>query len=1075
MRPLPFEDLLAWILHEFTERQSIFGIHRSLFYVPPPAGRLAIPDVFGQTLATPIGPAAGPHTQLAQNILCSWLCGGRFIELKTVQIRDQLEISQELNLNESAEEYIKAWALLHILHRMLDGGSSHPGTIFNISVGYNLEGIQSAPMTRFLERMNDARAEISAIRTVLKDRFPQFAELEIPTRVANNVTLSTMHGCPSQEIEQIACYLMEERRLHTTVKLNPTLLGKKKVLSLLHDDLGFRGIQIPNAIFDHDLRYPRAIELIRSLKETAAKCGLTFGVKLSNTLPTLNHKKRLPGEEMYMSGRALYPLTMHLFQRLSADFEDDLNVSFSGGADAGNVASILAAGALTVTVATDVLKPGGYARFGQYLENLESELERKGIASLEEWRARRRSNLERAAADARTNRRYHEEYSSRALPKVESGLGFFDCIEAPCMAPCAVHQDVPEYAWFISRGEYDRALEVIMARNPLPGVTGYVCTQRCRSLCTRSAGNYDEPIEIRALKRFAEERGKVTIPAGNDTEYKVAIIGAGPSGLAAAYFLAMNGFRSTLFEARDAAGGMMRLASSFRLPDEIIRKDVDRIAGMGVDIRLGHAILRPPEALIEDGFDAVYIASGFQKDVPLYIEGIQGPGVIPALDFLRSARKGDPMELGPRVLIIGGGDTALDAARVAQRQTGRPVTVVYRRTREEMPAGEEDREGAFEEGVCLEELASPMRVIRKDGCVVALECLRNEPGEPGEDGRRRPIPIEGSEFRIPADSILVAIGQSPDLTFLHGSAVPLNGNGSIATSVHSCCTAIPWVFAGGDAVRGPASIIAACADGRRAAEAICEDFGLEFRSLPWTRSPLSEEERVRLMRDRARKADPHTPDRTSRTDRGTFRLIEDTLSEEEARAEARRCLQCSLVCDKCVEVCPNRANQAYQVAIGQWIMPILGCGDGKLQVAGETILHIKQPTQIVHLPDLCNECGNCATFCVHNGKPYRDKPRLFLRRSDFEKESERGFFFEKSPERWTLWRTENGMRSRLTMCFAAGEAVFENDFLQATFASADFSLISMELKQSFPGGLILLEPAEMFVLAQGFGALTILG
>jgi putative selenate reductase len=1087
MRVLPFDVLLQWILKEFAGRQSIFGIHKSLFYVPRPHQPFASTGVFGRYLATPIGPAAGPHTQLAQNIIAAWLCGGRFFELKTVQIQDELEIprpcidmedegynvewSQELQLDQSALEYIKAWVLIHILHRMLDFESRNPlGTVFNISVGYNLAGIQSERLGRFLDRMRDASADLAQIRAVLSSRFPQFAGIEIPPQIADNVTLSTMHGCPAEEIEQIAHYLMGERGLHTTVKLNPTLLGKKRVLHILHDRLGFREIEIPGAVFDRDLRFAKAVDLIRTLQRAALKCNVTFGVKLGNTLPSLNHKKILSGAEMYMSGRALYPLTMNLFHELAAEFDGNLNVSFSGGADAFNVSTILSCGALPVTAATDLLKPGGYARFGQYLENLELELNRRNAADLKELQQNKRSYLEQAAAEALSNRRYQRDYWAHGLPKVDSGLELFDCISAPCVEPCAVHQDVPEYAWFLARGEFDAALAAIMSRNPLPGATGYVCTQLCRQRCTRSASNYDQPIAIRALKRFAVEKGRITLPSGRNLSHKVAIVGGGPAGLSAAYFLALNGIHATIFEARDVLGGMMRLAPAFRLPTEIIQADVDRIVQLGVDIRISHPISRRPEELLRDGFDAVYISSGFQKDAPLYIEGMQGPGLMAALDFLRRVRRGEHVDMGPKVLVIGGGNTAMDAARSAQRITGHAVTVVYRRTKAEMPAGDEDRDDALEEGVRLEELAAPIRVIRNAGQVVALECIRNQPGEPEVDGRRRPIPVEGSEFQIQADSIIVAIGQSPDIAFLNESAVQLRKDGSIAADPATGQAHQAPIYAGGDAVRGPDSIIAACADGRRAAEAICAGLGIVFESLPLRRTPLSCEEKQEIRQARARRSESHVPERRAPGQRGGFGLVESTLDEAAARSEARRCLQCSLMCDKCVEVCPNRANQTYQVAPEQLIVPVLSCWQDKLVLSGESTLHIKQSSQIVHLHDLCNECGNCATFCVHQGKPFRDKPRLFARIRDFDREIDNAFYIERSKVGWTVWRREKGGESKLELRNDVGEIVFENNQLKVTYSSADFGILTMELKEHFPGDLALVAPAEMYVFAKGITA-----
>lgn len=1084
MRVQPFADLLNWILKELEERQSIFGIHRTLFYEPRQDSPYALPNVFGHYLSTPIGPAAGPHTQLTQNIISAWLCGGRFVELKTVQIRDDLVIprpcidmedegynvewSQELKLDQSADEYIKAWVLIHILHRLLGFEGKAPlGTIFNISVGYDLKGIKSEPMTRFLDRMKDASADLAGIRAVLQARFPQCADIEIPSQIANSVTLSTMHGCPPEEIVLIARYLLEERGLHTVVKLNSTLLGKKRVLGMLHGDLGFREIEIPNNVFEHDLRYDEAIRLIQSLKGVAAGCNLIFGVKLSNTLATSNHKTNLPCAEMYMSGRALYPLTINLFHKLAQDCNGDLNVSYSGGADALNVGTLLACGARPVTAATDLLKPGGYARLLQYLENLAAEMHDRGVSSLDELAQDKLSNLERAAAEALASPRYKKRYLSYGLPKVESGLGLFDCIAAPCVEQCAVRQDVPEYAWPIFRGDYDRALQVILSRNPLPGVTGYVCTHHCQRCCTRSASNYDEPVTIRALKRFAAEKGRVRLPARDKLGHRIAIIGSGPSGLSAAYFLASTGIQATVFEAKDVVGGMMRLAPTFRLPAAIIQQDVNRIVELGVDIKLSHPIIRPPEELLKDGFDAVYVATGFQEDAPLHIEGTLGPGVLAALDFLRRVRQGDHVELGSKVLVIGGGDTALDAARLSRRLTGHPATVVYRRSKEEMPASDEDQEGAFEEGVVLEELATPIRVIRSSGRVAALECVRNRLDDPGADGRRRPVAIDGSEFRIEAHTIIVAIGQRPDLTFLNGSAVHVHKDGSIAVHPETGLAGLSQIYAGGDVVRGPDSIIAACADGRRAAEAICAELGVPFDPVPCNPALLSNEEILQVKRVRSRREGQHQAVRIPPDHRCGFELIEATLDEKAARDEAARCLQCSTICDKCVEVCPNRANYTYYVSPERLIMPILSSWNGKLALVGETVLHVQQSRQIIHLHDLCNDCGNCATFCVHKGKPYWDKPRLFFRTSDFEKETDNAFHIKRSKAGWTIRRRHKGRDSTLEASRDSGEIVFENDRLRAVFAYADFGIMTMSLKQSFPGEHALIEPAEMYVIAKG--------
>ena len=333
-----------------------------------------------------------------------------------------------------------------------------------------------------------------------------------------------------------------------------------------------------------------------------------------------------------------------------------------------------------------------------------------GAENLDQLAENRLANVAKAAAESLVDPRYNKHLSRFGLPKVKSGLGLWDCVVAPCIEACAVEQDVPEYAWLIAQGDYDRALEVILARNPMPGVTGYVCTHLCQTKCTRN--DYEETVAIRALKRIAEERGKVGLgirdqglgirnqspvpdPQSLVPSRKVAIIGSGPSGLSAAAFLAVNGVQATIFEAKDVVGGMLRAVPPFRLPSEIIQRDVDRITELGVEIKLSTPVKTPPEELLKQGFDAVYIASGFQRDTPLRVPGVEGPGVMPALHLLDRSRRGERVDLGRKAVVIGGGDTAMDATRTVQRFTGNPATILYRRTRHEMPAAEEELEGAL--------------------------------------------------------------------------------------------------------------------------------------------------------------------------------------------------------------------------------------------------------------------------------------------------------------------------------------------------------------------------------------------
>jgi putative selenate reductase len=916
-------------------------------------------------------------------------------------------------------------------------------------------------MTRFMDRMADAGEALAEIQATLAQEFPEFTAIEIPTQLVNNVTLSTMHGCPPDEIERIACYLLEERGLHTTVKLNPTLLGRDTVLYLLHDELGFREIEIPDSVFEHDLQYRRAVEMIRTLQKVAAGQGLTLSVKLSNTLAMANHKGYLPGNEMYMSGRPLYPVTMTLFNKLAHEFRGNLTVSYSAGADALNVATILACGARPVTVASDLLKPGGYARMRQYIDQIEAAMRAQGVTSLDDLPRNKLARLTQAAQEARQNPRYKKGYFPSVLPKVASGLGLWDCIAAPCVEACAVAQDVPEYAALIGQGAYDRALAVILARNPLPAVTGYVCTHLCQTRCTRN--NYDQPVAIRALKRFAAEHGNVPLAAAPPTGHRAAVIGSGPSGLAAAFYLALNGVQVVICEAQDVPSGMLRLAPAFRLPREVVEADLARIRDLGVEIELGHPITAAPETLLAEGFAAVYVACGFPQDAPLHLEGREGAGVHTALDLLACVASGEQVELGTRVLVIGGGNTAMDAARTARRLTGHPVTVVYRRTRVEMPAEDEEVHDLLVEGNVLHELVSPLRVVRQDGRVVGLECVRNELGEPDTDGRRKPVAIPRSEFTLPADSIIIAVGQAPQTTFLQESSIVVNADGTLFVDPETGQAGPAGVYAGGDAVRGPETIIAACADGRRAAEAICAQLELPLATVPHQPPTLSAEEIVQLKGVRARRTDQEKAPVRPPAKRADFALVEGTLSAEAAHREAGRCMQCAAFCDKCVEVCPNRANQTYMVSPLQWRVPVLACRGTRVVVAGKEPFTIEQARQLVHLADLCNECGNCATFCVHQGRPYLDKPRLFFHENAFGQAQDNAFRIAGN----TIWRREGGQEMRLTR--TAKAFIFEDRHVRLRI-SPDWRILNRKLKEPFEGPLSLRTAAEMRVLLQGVRA-----
>ena len=718
-RSASLELLSGWIFNELDTRDTVLGIPVQNFQIPHP--KLAR-EMFGHTVAAPLGVAAGPHTQLSQNIVSSWLCGARFIELKTVQILDEIEVSrpcidaadetyncewsQELKLEESFTEYLNGWVLIHALaHRL---GLKDPGTHFSMSVGYNLEGIQHPRVQKFIADMRHGGAPLAAAIDTVAKIYPGVRDIVIPTELSNQITLSTMHGCPPAEIERIGRFLLTDMGMHTWVKLNPTLLGPERLRSLLNDTLGF-DITVPDEAFGHDPKWDDAMAMVKSLAQTAEGRANTFGLKLSNTLEVVNHRPVFPANEkmMYLSGRALHPLTLTLAGLVMEELGGKVPISFCGGADARNFADLVAAGLGPVTVCTDLLKPGGYARLQQYLVNLEGAMSEVGADSLDAFIQARsgghgaRFNLASYAVTVVGD----EAYLRRPRPldfKGDRPLGHFDCIAAPCVDACPTTQNIPDYLWLVAHGKPREAMEVILRTNPQPGITGSVCDHPCTERCVRNF--YDAPLAIREIKRFAfENAGPLPLEVrGPALGVKVAIVGAGPAGLSAAYYLAKMGFEVEVFEAKQELGGMVGgLIPAYRLPKQTLEGDLVRLRELGVQIRLGMALGRDfTLAELRRDYAQVFLAVGAQKGKRLGIPGEETPGVMDALDFLDKVRAGIPMDLGKRILVIGAGNSAMDAVRSAVRLVpGGEVTIVYRRTRAQMPADPAEVHDCIEEGI----------------------------------------------------------------------------------------------------------------------------------------------------------------------------------------------------------------------------------------------------------------------------------------------------------------------------------------------------------------------------------------
>ncbi len=1066
-RPLPLEVLARWVFGELDSRQTVLGIPKANFATVDPRFSSI---VLGKRLAAPLGVAAGPHSQLAQNIVAAWFCGARFIELKTVQILDELEVSrpcidsadetyncewsQELKLEESFDEYLKAWVLVHALAAKM--GLKEPGMLFAMSAGYNLEGLSSPRVQHFIASIRDASAALPAAIDAVASVWPPIRDLPIPACLSDHVTLSTMHGCPPAEIERIARYLLEDVGVHTWVKLNPTLLGPERLRGLLNKTLGY-GIDVPDAAFAHDPRFEDAMPMVRRLSEVARSAERQFGVKLSNTLEVVNHRSVFPAREkmMYLSGRALHPLTLTLARLVDEEQDGQVPISFCGGADAWNFADLVADGVGPVTVCTDLLKPGGYARLSQYLVNLGMAMTAAGASDISGFIKARSSgrgarwnlarHAERVAAEKRFARR------ERPLNvKGERPLGPFDCISAPCQEACPAHQNVPDYLWLVAQGRDNEAIEVIRRSNALPGVTGSICDRPCTERCIRNF--YDEPLAIREVKRFAFENGE-SLPetAVTPNQIKVAIVGAGPAGISAALALARLGFSPQIFEAKKRPGGMVGGAvPRYRLGNDRLQADLARLQSLGVPIHYETAVGR--DITLDElrrNFAHVFLGVGAQKGKRLGIPGEDAEGVLDALVFLDRLREGVPLDLGQRVLVVGGGNSAMDGARSSKRlvPAGGEVSIVYRRTRAEMPADPAEVHDCDVEGILLKDLLAPARVIVENGRAVGLACARMRLGAPDASGRPRPIPIEGSEVILPADTIITAIGQEPVLDFLEKGTLDTRRDGTILASPVTGETSHLDVFSGGDAVRGPASIIKAVADGHAAALEIARRHGVTG---PEGEPHLEKTHPAAIMEKKARLEPRVTVPELPVARRGGFDEVLLSLDADAARREAARCLDCDDVCSLCVTVCPNRANIAYTMQPLSLELPAFRVSDGQLFESGVTRFQVTQGIQILNLGDACNDCGNCVPFCPAAGAPYKEKPRFWVDEAGFEEATGNAFRLTRAGDGVTIDAKLGNRRHQLRL--SNGMAEYRSEHVAATLQAGSWKLLDCRLAGELTNG-----------------------
>ena len=944
MTCMPFGQLMDWVLQEKKGQDTVFGVHRP--YTADPKNDMTI---FTRNLETPVGPAAGPHTQLAQNIIASYYAGARFFELKTVQKMDGAELSAcvnkpciladdegyncewstELTVPDAMGEYIKAWFILHVIAKEF-GLGAQDGFQFNISVGYDLAGIKGEKVNTFIDGMMEAKDTVifQECRKWLldnADKFQNFTREDIeaiPSNVCNSATISTLHGCPPQEIESIANYLLTEKHLNTFVKCNPTLLGYDFARKTM-DEMGYDYMVFGDFHFRDDLQYEDAVPMLTRLMKLSEGLGLEFGVKITNTFPVDVTRNELPSEEMYMSGKALFPLSISLAAKLSAEFAGKLRISYSGGADYYNIDKIVGCGIWPVTMATTLLKTGGYQRFTQVADKVEGICPKK-------WEGIDVDALKKLAADAITDGHHVKNIKPVPNRKSTKEVPLLDCFYAPCSEGCPIHQDIPQYVALTGEGKYKEALEVILEKNALPFITGTLCAHNCMTKCTRNF--YEESVNIRGTKLTAAEHGYEQligeIKAGEPNGKKVAVVGGGPAGIAAAYFLAREGAAVTIFEKEEKAGGVIRyVIPGFRIGDAAIDKDISFIQKMGVEICTNTEITSVAD-LKAQGYDAVILAIGAGKPGTLKLEKGE---TVNALKFLRDFKANDgKLNIGKNVVVIGGGNTAMDTARAAKRTEGvEHVYLVYRRTKRYMPAAEDELLEVLEEGVEFKELLSPVSL---DGG--RLLCKKMKLGQMDASGRAG-VTETADVVEVPADTVIVAVGEKIDTDFYTANQIAVDERGKAKVNDKTLETSVSGVYVAGDGARGAATIV----EGIRDAQLAVKDI-------------LGKE----ITRDAAVTGDV----------KDCFEKKGILKHSKEAKTEEERCLTCNKVCENCVDVCPNRANIS-------------------IKVPGMAM------NQVIHVDYMCNECGNCKSFCPYASAPYKDKFTLFANEKDMADSKNDGF------------------------------------------------------------------------------------
>ncbi|MBQ6700070.1 MAG: FAD-dependent oxidoreductase, partial [Oscillospiraceae bacterium] len=754
LRPLSFEKLMGLLIEEHNAFGSIFGIKD--FYK---AGRARLP-IFGMRIENPVGPAAGPVTQTAQGIIAAYLSGARFFELKTVfpecekaekpntYVGDRTYSSEEpseLSVAEAFGEYVKAWYAIKLISTAFELGVPE-GFVFNMSVGGSLEDLKSEKMNSFIEGLksaeytpvwreceNWARAHMDEL-----DGIDNTYISDISPRVCSSAVFVPREGLSAAEIEEAAAYLIEEKRLHTFVRISPDLLGYYTVRGIL-DINGYDDIVISKERMESGALYDDLKPAFLRLQNKADMKRLEFGVKVCDGL-IIESAKKTPVKNGRLTGRALFPIAFSLAEKIANDFGGGLRICFAGGADYYTASRLFNAGIWPVTVVSDIIRPGGLARFRQLADDVSKcdYAQFSGILT---------SDLPDIEKEVYAGGRYKNKEG--AQPKKANGpIPHINCTKAQCRAACPLGADIPLIMRLIKNGRSLDALRVIIERNPMPFTVESLCSHPCTESCSRRF--YECPLAI--CKENYQAAKNACFDLLDETQLKsgagakIAVVGCGPAGLSAACFLARQGAKVTIFDKEYRPGGAVtKYVPKFRIEDSDIEWDATLIQALGIEMELGVEVTSLRE-LREQGFEKIVLAIGAGKQKHLKFAFGKN---ISALEFLENfKRKPEEAEetIMGNVVVIGGGHTAVAAARCAKKLSSVDrVTLVFDKPESEMTATADEIAALKKEGIFIAPNLIPSGV--RGG---QLLCHVSSLGEPDEKTGIRPVLDTGAKDKVPA-------------------------------------------------------------------------------------------------------------------------------------------------------------------------------------------------------------------------------------------------------------------------------------------------------------------------------------